>query len=193
MELTLGGFTSNAQAQRFRKYVGVTVIYELKGQLLEQSLAWLEDCKTWVDTVVNPFLKEYANPDTCRVSLTSHPMMKSAITGVFSTEPLDKPWLESKQHEGYYYPSKRSKAGKQLIQVINDLPCEPDCDFLYKALGFEDTYFHVSGNTYGSIPISVHGKLGKAFIKWYENYPEISHPDLVEITHTEYGQIVGKD
>ncbi|MBW4460592.1 MAG: DUF5420 family protein [Nodosilinea sp. WJT8-NPBG4] len=168
------------------------MIYELKGKLLDIVLGYLEENKEWDETVVKPFLEKYADPKTCKVALDHHPMFPSTVSGVFSESPLPKPWAESKYSKNYYKPSNRSKAGKELSEAIKALRPEPECNALYSELGFQESYFHISGNSYGSIPLSVYGETGKAFIKWKDNYPEISHPDLVEITHTEYKQITGK-
>lgn len=176
------------------------MIFELTGSLKELAFEYYEAYKEWQETVLAE-LNEKCIADTEIVSfiVNSTVFHSGTVTGVVCTESPGKTWkqidtsLKIGAEYKAYKPNKRYKDGKYNDQVIFDLPHEPGITKIANALGFENAYFYVGGSRYATLPLHILGNKNRAFLTWYEDYPELNHPELTEVLHSDYRQIIQED
>lgn len=169
------------------------MIFELTGELNKLALEYLTEYIEWHDTVIAT-LNDKCISDAEIVSFITNKSVFFAgkVCGIVCLEHPGKSWKavevksQLKPGQQAYKPIKRYKDGKYNDTVIFNLPYEPTELRLTNALGFDDICFPVKGYGYVSFPFHIFGKQKRSFLKWDAEYPELNHPELIEILSSEY-------
>jgi hypothetical protein len=162
--------------------------YKLEGELKRLAFEWLNEYKEWDQKVRRRF--QSLGVDGSRYFRTGHSLFGYRVGGVVS-EKMPKGWKRVVGYPNGWVPNRRTKVGKQAELVLDELGYEPKGDAIFDAIGIKVPL--EIGNKYTYPGIGVSALKDYAVLHWDEEWPDIQHPDLVEITVGEYKRLTAKE
>jgi hypothetical protein len=159
--------------------------YKLEGELKRLAFEWLDEYKEWHKRV-KAVLKGFGASDRQYFS-QGHPLFGYYVGGVVSESEMPRGWRKIKEYENGWVPDKRLKEGKRLQAEIKALGFEPIGSAVFNEIGIKIPI--QVGCSYVTPGVAISAKGDYAVIRWDEDWPEISHCDMIEITTADYKKL----